>query len=70
MSARDGADAWLGHLRRRWASLIQAGIAVLGIVGSFVLPPPVSGPGEPVWRRLAQFVAALLIVLMTRPAKS
>ena len=64
MSARDAADAWLGELRRRWASLVQAGIAVLGIVGSFVLPPPVSGPGEPVWSRLAQLVAALLIALM------
>lgn len=64
MSARDGADAWLGQLRRRWASLVQAGIAVLGLVGSVVLPPPVSGPGEPVWSRLAQLVAALLIALM------
>jgi len=64
MSARDDADLWLGELRRRWASLAQAGIAVLGIVGSFVLPPPVSGPGAPVWSRLAQLVAALLIALM------
>jgi hypothetical protein len=44
--------------------LIQAGTAVLGIVGSFVLPPPVSIAGEPLWRRLAQFVAAVLIALM------
>ena len=37
---------------------------MLGIVGTFVLPPPVSIPGEPLWRRLAQFVAAVLIALM------
>lgn len=37
---------------------------VLGIVGTFVLPPPVSMAGETPWRRLAQFVAAVLIALM------
>jgi hypothetical protein len=37
---------------------------VLGIVGTFVLPPPAASPDEMPWRRLAQFVAAVLIGLM------
>jgi hypothetical protein len=44
--------------------LIAGGLAVLGIVGSFVLPPPVAVAGGTPWRRLAQFVAAVLIALM------
>jgi hypothetical protein len=37
---------------------------VLGVVGTFVLPPPAESPDEIPWRRLAQFVAAVLIGLM------
>jgi hypothetical protein len=37
---------------------------VLGIVGAFLLPPPAESSDEMPWRRLAQFVAAVLIGLM------
>jgi hypothetical protein len=59
-----GVTAWLRQLRGRWAALTQAAAIVLGTIGTVVLPPPMSIGGEPPWRRLAQFVAAVLLALM------
>jgi uncharacterized membrane protein YhaH (DUF805 family) len=65
--ASDGQlDGWLKQARTNWAALAQASAWVMGIMSSFLLPPPVSvsKDDEKIWLRLAQFVIAVLIGLL------
>jgi len=57
----------LANLRQHWRSLTQGAVFILSVIGSFLVPPPagVTGGDGKVWLRLAQFVMAVLLGLMT-----
>ena len=66
MRSRGESLRWLDESRKSWTVLTQAAVWVLGVIGGFLLPPPVgASPGdEKVWLRLAQFVITILIGLI------
>jgi hypothetical protein len=55
--------------QKHWAILTQAGVWILGIVGGFLLPPPVGADTNQIWLKLAQFVAAASVGLFFLPAR-
>ena len=66
MRSRGESQRWLEQSRKSWTVLTQAAVWVLGVIGGFLLPPPVGAwPGEEkVWLRLAQFVVTVMIGLV------
>jgi hypothetical protein len=58
--------SWGNGLRRRWGLLAQGSLFILGVVGAFVLPPPIGGTGHEnkIWLRLAGFIVAILLGAM------
>ena len=66
MTSRAENQPWLAQSRKNWSVLTQAAVWVLGVIGGFLLPPPVgASPGdEKIWLRLAQFVITIVIGLI------
>ena len=66
MPRQNPIAAWLKQVQKSWLILAQGGAWLLGVIGGFLLPPPVGvGEGDDkTWLRFAQFVAAILIGLI------
>jgi hypothetical protein len=60
-------NRFLTNFRQHWRSLTQGAVLILSVIGSFLVPPPagVTGGDGKVWLRLAQFVMAVLLGVMT-----
>src|ERR1043165_4681171 len=58
--------SWFDQAQKYWAVLAQSGIWILGIVGGFLLPPPIGADEQQnqIWLKLAQFVAAASVGLV------
>ena len=66
MAARLSFQAWLRQARKSWLTMSQGALWLGGVLGSFLLPPPVgtqAGEGK-VWLRLGQFIVAVLLGLV------
>ena len=63
MPTRFDPAKWLKQARKQGGLLIQAAIWLIGILGGFMLPPPVGGDAADVrvWVRLAQFVITIFV---------
>lgn len=63
--------SWLQQARKNWAILTQSAVLLLGVIGAFLLPPPVgvSERDDKVWLRLAQFTIAVSVGLLIVPAR-
>jgi hypothetical protein len=66
MAARSGNQAWLKQARKSWLVLAQGALWITGILGGFLLPPPVGvlASEEKVWLRLGQFIIAIVLGLV------
>jgi hypothetical protein len=66
LAKSESQRGWVKKLKSSWAPLAQVAVWVMGIVGSFVLPPPIgiSPEDEKIWQRLGKFVVTILIGLM------
>lgn len=66
MPAKLTPQNWLKSTKKTWALVTQFAVFILGVVGSFLLPPPgwVSSDGNKVLVRLAQFIVAVLVGLI------
>ena len=56
---------WLQQARKSWLVLMQGVLWVGGVLGGFLLPPPVgvSADDEKTWLRLGQFIVAVVLGL-------
>lgn len=63
MAARSEIRRWLQHARRNWLTLAQGALWLSGILGGFLLPPPVGvlPNDEKIWLRLGQFIIAVVL---------
>lgn len=66
MGARSENKKWVQEARKSWLVLAQGGLWIGGILGGFLLPPPVgiSAADEKVWLRLGQFIIAVVLGLV------
>jgi hypothetical protein len=66
MRSRVESLRWLEQSRKSWSVLTQAAVWVLGVIGGFLLPPPVgaSQADQKIWVHLAQFVITIVIGLV------
>jgi hypothetical protein len=66
MAARSGDKAWLQQARKSWLVLAQGALWLGGILGSFLLPPPVGtqASDQKLWLRLGQFIIAVVLGLV------
>ena len=57
---------WLKDTKATWALITQFAVFILGVVGSFLLPPPgwASSGDNTIVVRLAQFIVAVLVGLI------
>src|SRR5205814_10470907 len=58
--------SWLSNTKRTWGQITQFAIFILGVVGSFLLPPPgwTSADGSKTIVRFAQFIVTVLVGLI------
>ena len=66
MSKTDPQRGLPKKLKSSWAVLSQVAVWVVGIIGGFVLPPPIglSHEDEKIWQRLGVFVVTVLVGLL------
>lgn len=66
MSTRPTPQSWLESTKRTWSLLTQFAVFILGVVGSFILPPPgwASSGADKTLVRFGQFIVAVLVGLM------
>jgi hypothetical protein len=66
MAARSENKKWLQEARKNWLVLAQGGLWIGGILGGFLLSPPVgvSAADEKIWLRLGQFIIAVVLGLV------
>ena len=66
MPERSAHQQWLQQARKNWGILIQGAVWVIGIIGTFLVPPPVgvSAGDEKIWLRLGQFIIAVVLGLV------
>ena len=66
MVARSENQRWLQQTRKSWLALTQGAVWLGGILGGFLLPPPVgvSASDEKIWLRLGQFIIAVVLGLV------
>lgn len=60
---------WIEQAQKHWGAVAQGGTWVLGIVGGFLLPPPLGTDDNHVWLKLAEFVAAVSVGLLFLPSR-
>ncbi len=65
MNPRSENSRWLQTARKSWLLLAQGALWLAGILGGFLLPPPVgvSAADEKIWLRLGQFIVAVVLGL-------
>jgi hypothetical protein len=65
MSVSSDNKRWLQQARKNWFWLAQGALWLGGILGGFLLPPPVgiSASDEKAWLRLGQFIVAVSLGL-------
>lgn len=65
MKSRSENSRWLQAARKSWLLLAQGALWLGGILGGFLLPPPVgiTAADEKVWLRLGQFIVAVVLGL-------
>ena len=66
MPARSDIQKWLQQSRKSWLVLAQGALWVGGVLGGFLLPPPVGilPSDEKIWLRLGQFIVAVVLGLI------
>ena len=66
MPAKLTPQNWLKSTKKTWAQVTQFAVFILGVVGSFLLPPAgwASSGGNTTLVRLAQFIVAVLVGLI------
>lgn len=66
MAAAISIGQWLKRSERSWGTLAQGAVWIMGVVGSFLLPPPlgVESAEDKTWLHFGQFVAAVCIGLI------
>jgi hypothetical protein len=66
MPARSGDQQWVRQVRKGWLVLTQGALWLGGILGGFLLPPPVGilASDEKLWLRLGQFIIAVVLGLV------
>lgn len=66
MTTRSDSQRWLQQARKNWLVLSQGALWLAGILGSFILPPPVgvSDSDGKIWLRLGQFIVAVVLGLV------
>ena len=57
---------WFEQSKKSWGLLAQTAAWILGIIGGFLLPPPIgiTQQSEKLWLRLAQFIIICVVGLM------
>ena len=65
MKSRSENSRWLQSARKSWLTLTHSALWVGGILGGFLLPPPVgvTAADEKIWLRLGQFIVAVVLGL-------
>lgn len=63
---QSSSQRWLQRTRKSWLALAQGAVWLGGILGGFLLPPPVgvSASDEKIWLRLGQFILAVVLGLV------
>lgn len=63
MAATSNISKWLRQTRKSGAAMTQGALWLAGILGGFLLPPPVgvSAGGDKIWLRLGQFIVAMIL---------
>src|SRR6267378_2537659 len=71
MKSRSENRRWLQQARKSWLTLTHSALWVGGIVGNFLLPPPVgvSAADDKIWLRLGQFIVAVVLGLEVLAAR-
>jgi hypothetical protein len=71
MAARSEISKWLQQIRRSWLAFAQLAVWLGGVLGGFLMPPPVgiSAGEEKVWLRLGQFIVAVVLGLVFLAAR-
>jgi hypothetical protein len=71
MKSRSANSRWLQSARKSWLTLTHGALWVGGILGNFLLPPPVgiSAVDEKIWLRLGQFIVAVVLGLEVLAAR-
>lgn len=66
MAANSDISKWFKQTRKSGAAMAQGALWLGGILGGFLLPPPVgvSAGDEKVWLRLGQFIVAVILGLI------
>ena len=66
MPGSNAIQDWLKQAQKSWLILGQGGAWLLGVIGGFLLPPPVgvAEGGDKTWLRFGQFLAAVLMGLI------
>jgi hypothetical protein len=71
MAARSQDQQWLQQTRKGWVVLAQGALWLGGILGGFLLPPPVgiSAKDDKIWLRFGQFIVAVVLGLVFLAAR-
>jgi hypothetical protein len=71
MKSRARGQNWLKESRKGWIWLTQGAAWIGGVLGGFLLPPPVgiSTSDDKIWLRLGQFVIAIIVGLVFLAAR-
>jgi hypothetical protein len=66
MSVNATPQSWFDNIKKTWSGIAELAAFILGIVGTFLLPPPgwASGDGQLGLVRLGQFIVAVLCGLI------
>ena len=71
MNSPTSTKTGLQSARKNWLPLAQGGLWIGGILGGFLMPPPIgiSAGDEKIWLRLGQFIIAVVLGLVFLAAR-